>query len=277
MRVLALSPGSSQDQLDRLPALESLCQQLGASLFVACDPGVSAAWQLLPCVEKVFPFSFEASPSLADWANLLGNVREPDFQVCVNFAEGQQVNLMLSMSHIPSRIGTSGFACTEQVQAGDGFAAQRLSTYLSPLGCSLDADAFRLALPSQELEEARSSQPPGDGPMLILAPSSEDQDWPPERWLALPKSISTRLATLRSSTLDPGLPMRRRAAAVACADVILSSCAITQRLAVYCGIPLVALGATPTDFPPRGDIRCLGVRSDLASLTEQEVLDALGF
>ena len=165
MRVLALSPGSSQDQLDRLPALESLCQQLGASLFVACDPGVSAAWQLLPCVEKVFPFGFEAGPSLADWANLLGNVREPDFQVCVNFAEGQQVNLMLSMSHIPSRIGTSGFACTEQVQAGDGFAAQRLSTYLSPLGCNLDADAFRLALPSQELEEARSSQPKGDGPV----------------------------------------------------------------------------------------------------------------
>ena len=113
--------------------------------------------------------------------------------------------------------------------------------------------------------------------MLILAPSSEDQDWPPERWLALPKSISTRLATLRSSTLDPGLAMRRRAAAVACADVILSSCAMTQRLAVYFGIPLVALGATPTDFPPRGEIRCLGTRSDLVSLTEQEVLDALGF
>jgi ADP-heptose:LPS heptosyltransferase len=277
MRVLALSPGSSQDQLDRLPALESLCQQLGAALFVACDPGVSAAWQLLPCVEKVFPFSFEAGPSLADWANLLGNVREPDFQVCINFAEGQQVNLMLSMSHIPSRIGTSGFACTEQVQAGDGFAAQRLSTYLSPLGCNLDADAFRLALPSQELEEARSSQPQGDGPMLILAPSAEDQDWPSDRWLALPKSISKRLATLRSSTLDLDLSLRRRAAAVACADVVLSSCAITQRLAVYFGIPLVALGATPTDFPPRGDIRCLGVRSDLASLTEQEVLDALGF
>jgi ADP-heptose:LPS heptosyltransferase len=171
---------------------------------VACDPGVSAAWQLLPCVEKVFPFGFEAGPSLADWANLLGNVREPDFQVCVNFAEGQQVNLMLSMSHIPSRIGTSGFACTEQVQAGDGFAAQRLSTYLSPLGCNLDADAFRLALPSQELEEARSSQPKGDGPMLILAPSSEDQDWPSDRWLALPKSISKRLATLQIQHLGSG-------------------------------------------------------------------------
>ena len=225
----------------------------------------------------MFPFGFEASPSLADWANLLGNVREPDFQVCVNFAEGQQVNMMLSMSHIPSRIATSGFACTEQVETGDGFAAQRLATYLTPLGCSLDADAFRLSLPSQELEEARSSQPPGDGPMLILAPSSGEQDWPPERWLGLPKSISNRLATLRSSTLDKSLAMRRRAAAVACADVVLSSCAVTQRLAVYFGIPLVALGATTSDFPARGDIRCLGERSKLASLTEQEVLDALGF
>ena len=71
--------------------------------------------------------------------------------------------------------------------------------------------------------------------------------------------------------------MRRRAAAVACADVVLSSCAVTQRLAVYFGIPLVALGATTSDFPARGDIHCLGERYKLASLTEHEVLDALGF
>ncbi|BEV35900.1 lipopolysaccharide heptosyltransferase family protein [Synechococcus sp. M16CYN] len=278
MRVLALSPGSLQDQLDRLPALASLCQQLDASLYVACDPKVSAAWNLLSVVKKVFSFGFETNPSLADWANLLGNVREPDFQVCINFAKGQQVNLMLFMSHIPNRIAASGFACTDLVvHEGSGFSPQRLASYLTPLGCSLDANAFRLTLPRQELEESRSSQPPGDGPMLMLAPSKSYGDWPSERWSSLPRSISNRLANLRSVTLDRGLPLRRCAAAVACADVVLSSCAVTQRLAVYFGIPLLALGAQPDDLPERPEIRCLGKKGALASLSENEVLNALGF
>ena len=42
--------------------------------------------EALPCLDKLLPFSFEANPTLADWANLLGCVREPDFQICINFA-----------------------------------------------------------------------------------------------------------------------------------------------------------------------------------------------
>ena len=170
MRVLALSPGPLSLQLERLPALASLCSSVGATLQVACSPAVKGAWELLPQLEKVIPFDFEASPNLADWANLLGCVREPDFQVCLNFAEGQQVNLMLSMSHIPTRIAASGFSSTELVQPQEGWASQRLAAYLKPLGCELNADGFRLALPSTILDKARADLPSGDGPLLVLAP-----------------------------------------------------------------------------------------------------------
>ena len=62
MRVLALSPGSLEEQLDRLPALADICQKLNASLQVACDPQQAAPWKLLPCLEKLVPFSFEGQP-----------------------------------------------------------------------------------------------------------------------------------------------------------------------------------------------------------------------
>ncbi|MFL0756676.1 MAG: lipopolysaccharide heptosyltransferase family protein, partial [Prochlorococcus sp.] len=70
----------------------------------------------------------------------------------------------------------------------------------------------------------------------------------------------------------------RRAAEVACADVVLSSCPITQLLAVYTGVSLVALG-TPTDaFPNRDNIHCLVSNSaELNALNQQEVLSTLGF
>ena len=218
MRVLALSPGPLSLQLERLPALASLCSSVGATLQVACSPAVKGAWELLPQLEKVIPFDFEASPNLADWANLLGCVREPDFQVCLNFAEGQQVNLMLSMSHIPTRIAASGFSSTELVLPQEGWASQRLAAYLKPLGCELNADGFRLALPSTILDKARADLPSGDGPLLVLAPKGGADDWPASEWTALPETIGQRLKGLRCSELAIGLGLQARAAAVACAD-----------------------------------------------------------
>ena len=277
MRVLALSPGPLTLQLDRLPALVSLCEQLGATLQVACAPTCRGAWDLIPQVEKILPFDFEAAPTLADWANLLGCVREPDFQVCLNFAEGQQVNLMLSMSHIPTRIASSGFSSTEIVSPGEGWCAQRLDSVLKPLGCEMDADRFRLSLSSKDLDAARAEQPAGEGPMLLLAPAGSTGDWPEQRWRALPGSIAQCLEGLRTLHLSPDLPLNRRAAAVASSDVVLSSCPATQRLAVYSGVPLVALGAQPQDLPNRQEIRCLGAPGDLSALADVEVLQALGF
>jgi ADP-heptose:LPS heptosyltransferase len=277
MRVLALSPGPLAQQLDRLPALVSLCEQVGATLQVACAPACRGAWDLVPQVEKILPFDFEAAPTLADWANLLGCVREPDFQVCLNFAEGRQVNLMLSMSHIPTRIASSGFSSTEIVSPGEGWCAQRLASVLKPLGCDLDADRFRLALSSTDLNAARAEQPAGEGPMLLLAPAGSTVDWPEQRWRSLPEAIAQRLKGLRTLQLNPDLPINRRAAAVASADVVLSSCPVSQKLAIYSGVPLVALGAEPQDLPDRPDIRCLGTPGNLSALADDEVLQALGF
>jgi hypothetical protein len=75
-------------------------------------------------VEKLIPFDFNSSPTLADWANLLGNVREPDFQACINLASGRQVDLMLSMSHIPTRVAAGGFSATNTVAIGSGWPAR---------------------------------------------------------------------------------------------------------------------------------------------------------
>ena len=231
---------------------------------------------MLPAVKKVIPFPFEADPNLSDWANLLGLVREPDFQACLNFATGRQVNLMLSMSHIPMRVATEGFASTASATVESGWAPQKLEAFLSPMGVSLNADAFRLSLPADAMEKARSAQPSGDGPLLLLAPGAFPGDWPQERWASLPETIRNKLPQLRSLVLPSNMPVAERAAAVACADVVLSSCSLTQLMATYCGLPLVALGAKADQLPEREMIRRLD-REDLSSLTVSDVMQALGF
>ena len=81
MRALFLLPGDSSRQLQAPPAVAAVADQLGFAIQVACSPAAAPVWKLLPAVEKVIPFSFDDA-TLADWANLLGCVREPDFQLC---------------------------------------------------------------------------------------------------------------------------------------------------------------------------------------------------
>ncbi|MFM8605277.1 MAG: glycosyltransferase family 9 protein [Cyanobium sp.] len=278
MRALFLIPGDAIRQLQALPAVAAVAEQLGFAMQVACAPAVAPVWKLLPAVEKVIPFNF-ADATLADWANLLGNVREPDFQACINLAGGRQVDLMLSMSHIPARIAAGGFSATEKVSVSDqGWPAQALEAYLRPIGVRLDADAFRLRLPQKLLQEATAALPPGEGPMLLLSPAGVPGDWPESRWQELPQAIRTRLPSLRSLSLPPaGGSVLERAARIATSDVVLASDPLSEELALLCGVPLVALGRSDDSLPARQGVKGLTAAQGLGDLSSDAVLAALGF
>ena len=279
MRALFLIPGDGVDQLQALPAVAATAEALGFAIQVACPPEQAPIWKLLPAVEKVIPFAY-GNATLADWANLLGSVREPDFQVAVNLAPGRQMDLMLSMSHIPTRIASAGFSATETVAAPPtaGWLAQALAGHLRPIGVDLRAEVFRLQLKPAALAEATASLPAGEGPMLLLAPAGGPTDWPTERWQELPDRIRTTLPTLRSQAVLPATPAGagQRAALVAAADVVLSSDPLTTELALLCGTPVVALGRSPGNLPERAGVQGIGAAEDLPSLGVEAVLQALG-
>ncbi len=278
MRALFLIPGDGANQLQALPAVAATAEQLQFQIQVACHPSLMALWKLLPAVEKVIPFNF-GDATLADWANLLGCVREPDFQACINLASGRQVDLMLSMSHIPNRMAAGGFSATETVQVPQGlWPAQALEAYLRPIGVSLDAAAFRLSLPKAALDEAVATLPAGDGPMMLLAPSGGPDDWPAAAWQELPGRIAATLPGLRSLQVPPAASghLPDRAALVAASDVVLASDAVTIELALLSGTPVVALGRSSDSLPARSGVQGLGSPGHLRDLPSSDVLKALG-
>ena len=258
MRVLALSPGPVLAQLERLPALAAVAEALGAMVQVACDPKCRAAWELMPGFEKLIPFSFESNPSLADWTNLLGCVREPDFQACLNFASGWNLDLLLSLSHIPLRIARGGFSCTNAV---DNSAPA--SDFLKPLGLQNDQESFRISLPQKALEQARAKQPAGDGPLLLLAPSQAPQDWADAHWRALEEAVSSRISGGRCQRLKASNVMQQ-AAQLASADGVVSSSSLASGLAKSCGVSVVELqelsaGKPLTELPLDTVLQALGI------------------
>ena len=276
MRVLLLVPGGLRAQLNALPAAARLAEALAAQVQVACAPSAGAAWGLLPAVEKLIPFDFDGNPSLADWANLLGNVREPDFQACISLASGRQVDLMLSMSHIPTRVAAGGFSATNTVARGSGWPAEAMAAYLKPLGLMLQADSFRLALPKPALEQATSELPAGQGPALLLAPAGDAGDWPSSRWQQLLDQVRSKLPDLRVVQASSKAKLLERAAQVASCDVVLSSDPITTELALLAGMPLVALGRSTASLPNRQGVQAVGQAGHLDQLEPAAVLTALG-
>lgn len=273
MRALFLVPGGPFEQLQTLPAAAAVAQQLGFSLQVACPPSGKEVWALLPAVEKLIPFPFDDA-SLADWTNLLGSVREPDFQLCFNLARGRQVDLMLSMSHIPTRVAAAGFSATNAIAPlSAGWRSQALEPWLRSVGVNLQAGEFRLSLPAEALAQASAALPAGDGPVLLLAPAAG----PSQRWQQLPDRIRERLPSVRFLELAPSRPsdLVRRAAQVAHADVVLASDPISMELALYCGLPLVAVGREPSTLPHRAEVKGLPSSPDGVDDTEA-ILAALG-
>jgi ADP-heptose:LPS heptosyltransferase len=273
MRVLFLLPGGIDSQLQAIPAAATVAARLGAQVQVACAPEAAPTWKLLPAVEKVIPFGFEGGPTLADWANLLGNVREPDFQACISLARGRQVDLMLSMSHIPTRVAVGGFSATATVTPEAGWPQQAFAPFLRAMGLELDAAAFRLSLPKAALEQAAAALPAGQGPALLLAPGGGSGDWPAAQWEQLGSQVRAKLADVRLLRAGAG-PLVERAAQVASSDVVLSSDPVTTELALLSGTPLVALGRDPASLPSREGVQGLG--GSLTRLAVADVLRALG-
>ncbi|SAY39436.1 ADP-heptose--lipooligosaccharide heptosyltransferase II (EC 2.4.1.-) [Candidatus Synechococcus spongiarum] len=286
MQVLALLPGGEEDQLQALPAMAALAEQQSAQLHVVCPARAANIWTLLPAVEHCIPFAFDQRWSLADWTNLLGNVREPDFQASLNLSTDWSIDLLLSLTHIPMRVASGGFSATERVeQQTPGWRGQALAAWLQPLGMHCDADAYRLPLPQSALTEARASLPQGNGPALLLAPGAVVGGWSPEDWRELVEAMgqavpSVRLLWLAGEVEEPAGVQRcqvatvlAEAAAVASVDVVLTDEPRLAQLAVLTGTALVAAGMeAPHRLPQRDVIKPL---PPLSQLRPKEVLQAL--
>ena len=276
MRALFLIPGGSSQQLQSFAAVAAVADQLHADVQVVCPLAAVPLWSLHPAVERAMPFSYEQA-TLADWANLMGSVREPDFQVSLNLAPSRQMDLMLSMSHIPTRVASGGFSATERITPIEGgWANQAFEAFLRPIGVRLDAESFRLPIAPADLEAASAALPSGDGPALLLAPSGAGGDWPAQQWQDLPAKIRSKLPNLRTLAGTRTVDMRKRAAQIASADVVLASDPVTIELALLLGLPLVALGRDAASLPSRAGVQGLGSAANLSQLGDAEVLAALG-
>ncbi|SRR5579883_91770 len=207
MRVVALVPGGIGDQILFFPTLDDLKRYYpNAQINVVVEPRSKAAYRVSRSVKEqdVLTFDFKDRNSLADWANLVGIIREREYDVAIALGQSWLVGLLLWLTGIPIRIGYRGrgsvFLTNSVPLKTQQYAAAMYHDLLKGLGINSPCPELAIKIPKQDIEWADKEQQrllvKESGYILIHGGSSQlakrkglDKIYPVENWLQIIQGI----------------------------------------------------------------------------------------
>lgn len=211
MRVLALVPGGVSEQLLFFPTLEHLTHAFPkAEISVAVEPAAKAAYRVSALVKEVFLYDFKQRNSPSDWANLLGIIRDREFEVVITATQSGSLALLLWLSGVPTRIGYSNgvnnFLLTATVPHKTAqYQGLQYHDLLAGLAVSGPCPGASINVPQKDIDWVNSQikmQGIGDqGYVLMYGGPTDDgvgQQYPADHWAAIIQDFQAR---------QPGLPL----------------------------------------------------------------------
>ncbi|MDX1977816.1 MAG: glycosyltransferase family 9 protein [Pseudanabaenaceae cyanobacterium bins.68] len=283
MRLLALVPGGIGDQVLFFPTLQSLkLAYPQAQIDLVTEPRAAGAYRVCQNVTKVWQFDFKANNSAADWANLIGNIREQEYDLVLSLGKSWAVGFLLWLTGIPQRVGFDGkgrmFLTNPVMLQPEQYAAVMYHDLLRGLDIALPCPPIKLNLPKADLEWSLQEQQnlgiKDSGYILIHGGSSQlaklkgiDKIYPPSSWVQVIQELQAKLPNLpvvlingpedqalvaeitqavpQVLTTAPG-DIGKLAAMIGAANLLLCTDSAPMHLGVAVGTSLVALFG-PTD------------------------------
>lgn len=301
MRILALVPGGIGDQILFFPTLDDLkANYPKAETDVIVEPRAKGAYRVSKSVDEVLTFDFKDRNGPADFGNLLGVIRDRQYEAVLTLGRRWSIGLLLWMTGIPTRIGYTA-------NAGDGFftnsvplnteqySAAMYHDLLKGLGINSPCPELALSVPKPDIEWAEQAQKrlnlTETGYILLHGGSSQlalskgiDKIYPAQKWQQILEDLRQKqpdlpivllegpedaefVAAMRQSqpdlkTISPP-DIGKLAAMIAGADLMLCTDSAPMHLAVAVGTYTIALFG-PTEvkklLPPESD-RYIGIQS----------------
>lgn len=307
MRVLALVPGDIDNQILFFPTFETLHQAYpDVQIDVVAEARAIPAYRLTSMIRRTFRFEFSELNSFADWSNLLGQMRDQDYDVILCAATRWSMGVAMWMSGIRKRIGFAGcagaFALTRAIPLNlERYLAETYHDLLLGLDLKSPCPPIAVTLAQKDLDWAAAEQRQlgvSAGSYLLVdgQPSGNAQgsypSYPVEQWLAVIQLLKTRqpdlpvvwlqnphAASANLAELNPTLKVSmiddiaKQASLVKGAKAVLSLENATLQLAVAFENPVVALfdttvdTATPGLFLPN-QAKCVGLQSGTGKIAD---------
>jgi ADP-heptose:LPS heptosyltransferase len=297
MRVLALVPGGIERQLEFFPVLREIKEAFkAAEIAVVVDPKAKDIYQLSKVVGEVVPYSFLASNSPADWANLLGIVRDREFEAVITLTESWSIGLLLWLSGIPTRIGYGGgsnawFLTTPIPRSSS--PTEDYSAILTALNVKATLAPPSLNVPQSDLkavESLRQGARLQGGYVAVYPGTTANGDaYPTDQWVTILKDFQQRQPDLplvllqtadtvaNNAALRQSLPnltvlepetMGQLASLIAGANLLVAVEGYSVALASALGVYTVGLSAAPMTTPAGGEDRFVNVASSTGKLAD---------
>jgi ADP-heptose:LPS heptosyltransferase len=307
-RLLALIPGGIGDQLLCFPLLESLQQQYPqAQIDVVVEPRAKQVYRISQVVQQILTYSFAGRTGPADWGNLIGWIREREYDALITLDKSRLGGLFLWLVGVPKRVGFAGqpgsMFLTDAVPLKvNQYAAHRYHDLLTGLRTHQSCPPISINVPREDIEWAEVEQKrlgidPSQGYVLIHGGSSADHEtkgngsiYPQSSWRSLIKGLQDRQPELPimlvhasgdrdwfrsvvegSSDLKVSTPedLGKFAAMVAGANLMMSTDADAMHLAVAVGTYLFALfGPTNPDLVLPKDDRVTIMRATTGKVAD---------
>ena len=314
MQILALVPGGIGDQILFFPTLDDLKRSYPeAQIDVVTEPRAKSAYRVCKSVRNVLNYDFKDANSLADWGNLLGVIRDREYEAVISLGQRWAVGLLLWLTGVPKRVGYAGtgsmFLSDAVPLKTEQYAAQMYHHLLQGFGIVTPFKELSINVPKADLEWAKATQErmgiAESGYILIHGGSSElaktkglDKIYPVQSWQKIIQEIQQKQPNMpvvvakgpedaawasRLMELCPGIKLiepgdiGKLAATIASANLMLCTDSAPMHLAVAVGTYTIALfGPTdPDKLLPKSD-RCVAVKSstgEMADISPETVLE----
>lgn len=163
MKIVALIPGTLEEQIFFFPTLDALKQAYpNAEIDVVVEPRAKGIYRLCKSVQDTILFDFQANSSPADWANLLGVLRDRAYDIALTLAQGSTSGLLLWLAGTPVRLGyapTSRLFLTRTVPyKPDQYLPQVYHDLLAGLGIATPIPSLAITLSRKDLDWAEAEQ-----------------------------------------------------------------------------------------------------------------------
>ncbi|HEY9846980.1 MAG TPA: glycosyltransferase family 9 protein [Candidatus Caenarcaniphilales bacterium] len=212
-RMLALVPGGIDHQILCFPTLDDLQQHYPqAQVDVVVEPCAKSAYRLCQAVNEVITFDFKNRNSLADWGNLLGNLRDREYDVALSVGQGWAINFLLWLAGIPTRIGYANgrnnlFLTHVVPMKSEQYAAEMYHDLLQGLGITTPSPQLAIQVPKKDIDWAEAEQNrlgllgPNGGQYVLMHSGSNgplaaskgiDQTYPVQNWQKIIQDFQQR-------------------------------------------------------------------------------------
>ncbi|MDR9404040.1 MAG: glycosyltransferase family 9 protein [Halothece sp. Uz-M2-17] len=314
MRILTLVPGGIGDQILFFPTLADLKNAYPeAQIDVLVEPRAKAAYRVCSHVHDVLVFDYKNRNSLADYLNLLGVIRDREYEVALTLGRRWTVGFLLWLNGIPVRIGYessgSAFLSSTVPLKTEQYAAQMYHDLLKGLNINIPCPPLQVNVPKSDIQWGKQEQERldiKDGNYIVIHGGSSqlaqdkgiDKIYPVTKWKDIIADLQKKQPNLpivlvqgpedemwveQLLQVNPNLKVTsppdigKLSAMIAGGSLMLCTDSAPMHLAVAVGTYTIALfGPTdPKKLLPPDNSSCIGIKSPTGAIADIEVNSVL--